>query len=97
MSLNRFAKKRDANEAAIISAYRAHGLSVETIDTPCDLIIGWGDVSYLREVKNGKRGRLTPSQVKFRETWKGNYKIINSVEDAVADAVSIKGKLSRLK
>lgn len=38
MSLARYAKKRDANEAAIVDALEAAGVHVWRLDTPCDLL-----------------------------------------------------------
>lgn len=91
MSLNRWAKKRDENEADIFETLRAHGLSVEPIDTPADAIVGYGGRTYLVEVKRPKKkgqaaGKLTPPQEAFLETWKGDHTILRTVEEATSFA-----------
>jgi hypothetical protein len=40
MGLNRYAKKRDANEAEIVAALREAGFWVALIDQPVDLLVG---------------------------------------------------------
>jgi len=80
--LNRFAKRRDANEPEIVKAFEDCGYSVERIDKPCDLIVGkWGK-SFLIEVKT-LTGKLNDKQKEFVEKWKGNYHIIRTIEDVI--------------
>lgn len=73
MTLNRYAKKRDANESPIIKALEACGCSVEPIDV-IDLLVERAGKLFLLEVKGArnKRGdarRLTPRQVAFRRRF----------------------------
>lgn len=69
MSLNRYAKKRDANERGIIEMLQCHGYDVEPLgDAPFDLLVTWDRRLWLLEVK-GKRGTLTPRQVAFRKRF----------------------------
>jgi hypothetical protein len=82
MSLNRYAKQRDLNEPEIVAALLKLGVSVEVVDTPCDLICGHRGQTYLLEVK-GAVGRLTPCQVAFIRRFKGELHIVHSPEEAV--------------
>lgn len=78
MSLNRYAKKRDANEQVIIEKLQSFGYDVEPLgDAPFDLLVTRDERLWLLEVK-GKRGKLTPRQVAFRERFP-----VRVVRDAV--------------
>ena len=57
MSLARFAKKRDANEAEIIAALRSAGARVWVLDRPFDLLVGLSGRFTVLEVKSTKRVR----------------------------------------
>lgn len=81
MSIKRFNAKRDANEPEIIDKFESLGASVESIDTPCDLIVGYGNISILVEVKTEK-GVLTENQKDFIRDWKGQYCIVRTTEEA---------------
>lgn len=59
MSLNRYAKKRDASEQPIISALEKVGAQVFQLDYPVDLLIRFRQQWHLLEVKtpHGKSGK----------------------------------------
>lgn len=85
MSLNRYAKKRDANEVPIVRALEAVGCSVEPIDI-IDLLVERAGKLFLLEVKGArnKRGdakRLTPRQVAFRRRF--TVHVVVTPEDAL--------------
>lgn len=82
--------RRDSNEADIVAAITAHGISVYPIDLPCDLLCGYGGVTYLVEIKSGKRGKQTPAQVKFQRDWGGHYQILRSVDEALQWAKNVR-------
>lgn len=82
MSLNRYAKRRDANEAGIVKALVDVGCSVLQVDA-VDLVVGFRGRSYLLEVKT-PRGELKPSQERIRAEWRGQYAVVRSVEQALA-------------
>jgi hypothetical protein len=80
------AKRRDANEGAIVKALEAIGATVLRCDHP-DLIVGYTRpsgyiVNLLLEVKTDG-GRLRPSQHAMLRTWKGQYAIVRSIDEAV--------------
>lgn len=82
MSLNRYARKRDANEAPIKRALEALGYSVEQLDV-VDLLVEHKatDRRWLLEVK-GRLGRLTPRQVEFRRRF--TCHVVRSLDEALA-------------
>tara|TARA_R110000737_G_scaffold340221_1_gene362869 strand:+ start:5578 stop:5853 length:276 start_codon:yes stop_codon:yes gene_type:complete len=81
MSMRR-ANKRDENEPEIFSALRQLGASVYPLHEPCDAVLGYRNKTYLIEVKT-PTGKSTKPQAKFIETWRGQYKILRSVDEAV--------------
>ena len=81
MSINRRAAKRDANEREIIDALESVGASVEQLDK-FDLVVGYRGINYLLEVKD-IGGRLTASQRKYSDEWRGQYAIVWTVEEAL--------------
>lgn len=87
-----YKNKRDANEAEIFDQLRAYGLSVEPMDKPADALVGFGGKSYLVEVKNPKgKNKLSAPQETFLETWKGDYTVIRTVEEASHFAQMVRG------
>jgi hypothetical protein len=93
VSLNRYATKRDINEAEIVAALRAVGATVVQLDKPVDLLVGFQGKTVLCEVKQPgtkvKSGDpkfvLTPNQKKFYAEWKGGeLYTVRSVEQALA-------------
>ena len=76
-----YKNKRDGNEADIFAELRAHGLTVESMDTPCDALVGYRGRSYLVEVKM-PAGKLTAAQERFLSQWDGCFEILRNVGDA---------------
>lgn len=64
MSLARYAKKRDANERAVIDALEAAGIAVWQLDRPVDLLAWDGARLFLLEVKM-PGAKLTRDQEAF--------------------------------
>ena len=85
MSLNRYAKRRDANEGLIVEALRQVGAVVVTLDTPVDLLVGHGGVWRLLEVKR-PTGAVRASQWGFIHDCQDKNLpayIVRTVEDAL--------------
>lgn len=83
MKRQSFAKRRDANEPEIVQALRAHGATVIFLDE-FDLLVGYKGNDYKIEVKTPK-GKLTESQKKMIETWKGSpLHVVRSVDEALS-------------
>ena len=85
MSLNRYARRRDGNEAAIVAALEAVGCQVERLDRPVDLLVGFRGQTYLMEVKDPKgRNRLQETQSAFLRDWSGGPAVVvRNEEDAL--------------
>ena len=67
----RYAARTDENQAAIVEALRKAGADVWVIGLPVDLLVGYKGHTFLVEVKNGPRKRLTALQADFFESWGG--------------------------
>ena len=68
----RYAARVDANQDQIVSALRAAGAYVWVIGRPVDLLVGFKGHTFLVEVKNGPKRRLTALQADFFENWSGS-------------------------
>ena len=68
----RYAARVDANQAQIVSALRAAGAYVWIIGLPVDLLVGYNNQTFLVEIKDGPRKRLTKLQQDFFENWSGS-------------------------
>jgi hypothetical protein len=66
------AKRVDANQDQIVSALRAAGAFVYVIGLPVDLLVGFKGHTFLIEVKDGPRKRLTALQEEFFNEWTGS-------------------------
>jgi len=67
----RYAARVDATQEQIVSALRAAGAYVWIIGLPVDLLVGYGGVTYLVEVKSGPKKALTKLQQDFFAKWVG--------------------------
>lgn len=68
----RYAARVDANQTQIVSALRAAGAYVWIIGLPVDLLVGYKGHTFLVEVKDGSKKRLTKLQADFFENWSGS-------------------------
>jgi len=83
-----YAKQRDANEQGIVDALVAAGAAVQKLGDPGvpDLLVSFGDVLHLLEVKNPKakgggkyntgEGALTAAQTRWWAKWTGKRPVI---------------------
>lgn len=86
-------KSVDANQVAVVAAFRGQGASVlhlHTVGDGCpDLLVGFGGVDQLVEVKDGRKPesarRLRPDQQRFHAQWRGRpVFVVTSAAEAVA-------------
>ena len=87
MGLNRFAKRRDANEKPLLAAAKQLGAKLWPLDTPCDHLMLWRTRWYPVEIKV-KTGRLTENQEEFHEEADaagGEILLWRTIEDVVRD------------
>jgi hypothetical protein len=68
----RRAARVDANQAQIVSALRAAGAYVWIIGLPVDLLVGYKRHTFLVEIKDGPKKRLTALQEDFFKNWSGS-------------------------
>ena len=68
----RYAARVDANQEQIVSALRGAGAYVWIIGLPVDLLVGYKGHTFLVEVKDGSKKRLTKLQADFFENWSGS-------------------------
>lgn len=83
MSLHRYNPKRDQNEADIVNFFRKSGFTVERLsgkNVP-DLLLGKHGFNFLVEVKMPNQD-LNAGQKLWHDSWRGQTKVIKSIEDA---------------
>ena len=85
----RRALRTDSNEREITAALRKLGASVVHINAMTagvpDLLVGLYGRNWLIEVKMPKTGRLSDSQNKWRDEWRGSRPfVIHDAADVVA-------------
>lgn len=87
----RWAARADDNQQAIINGLLAVGATVKTlhrVGMGCpDLLVGYRGANYLIEVKDGAKPpsarKLTPAQVDFFDTWRGQCAVATSLDEAL--------------
>lgn len=93
MSLNRYAKRRDAAEPEIVSTLKQCGFSVFRMDQPADLLVGFRRRMWLVEAKTGHKGygkSLNGNQQAFADVWRGpEIVILRDAQEAMDWAVMI--------
>lgn len=93
------ARRTDSNHTEIAEAFEKLGFSVDKTNDLWDLTIGYGGLTLLVEVKDGKKPpskrRLTARAKKFHDTWKGGIRVITCLED-VEEAARTMKKWQRL-
>lgn len=85
-------KRTDDNQTEIVKALRSTGATVaitSMVGTGFpDLVVGYRDVNFLFEVKDGSkppsRRKLTKAEQDFFFAWEGSVEIVTSVDDALA-------------
>lgn len=99
MSLNRYAKKRDAAEPEVVSTLIQCGFSVERVDRPVDLLVGFRRRMWAVEVKSSAKGygkSLNKNQQAFADNWRGpDVVILRSAQDALDWAVQVASERER--
>lgn len=84
-------KRVDTNQKAITAAMRSMGASVlilSMVGKGCpDILVGLHNKNYLIEIKNGALARsaqrLTEHEQNFFDNWRGDVRVLRSVEEAI--------------
>lgn len=87
----RQAAKTDANQTVIVNALRKAGASVQSlaaVGKGCpDLLVGYGGINYLMEVKDGNKvpsaQKLSIDQEHWHSVWRGTVHIVKSIDEAL--------------
>lgn len=82
--------KVDRNQPEIVKAFRGLGWSVLIISqlkNCCDIIVSKNGRTIAVEIKDGEKPvsaqKLTPGELKFKDEWQGEYKLINCFDDVI--------------
>ena len=82
----RYIAKVDRNQREIVQALRDAGASVQLlhqVGKGCpDALIGFRGENYLAEIKT-ENGELTADELKFFLDWRGQRRIVRTVDDAL--------------
>jgi len=89
--MSRRAAKVDENQAEIVKGLRRIGCTVQplhTVGEGCpDLLVGWQGFNFLFEVKDGNKmpseQKLTPAQIKWHESWRGQRAVVKDLDQAI--------------
>ena len=81
----------DDNQKEIVEALRKFGATVlitSQLKNCFDILVGYNDVNYIMEIKDGNKPKskrkLTEGEEVFMNTWRGGkYHIVNSIEEAL--------------
>lgn len=100
----RRAAKVDANQAQLVDLLRTAGMSVAVTSSSHDgfpdLVVGYGGISVLVEVKDGAKSpsarQFTPKQTDFHSAFKGAITVIEDEEQALGLVKAIRAAAVRL-
>lgn len=84
-------RRKDANQAEITAALIKIGCDVADThalgDGFGDIVVGVRGKNLIFEIKDGakspSRRKLTPAESKFSRTWRGQWAVISSVDEAI--------------
>lgn len=92
----RRALRKDLNQKDVVRALEDIGASVHALHQPLDLLVGFRGVTLLVEVKRpdkkGWKSEYTKAQIKFRQTWRGQFVTVYTAEEAVDVVVALATK-----
>lgn len=77
----------DQNQKEIVEGLRAAHRSVVSLHATAngcpDLLVGFQGYNFLLEVKRDKKAKLTPPQVDFHASWRGQRAVITTLDEAI--------------
>ena len=80
-------KRVDSNQVEIVKELRRLGMEVEhlhSVGKGCpDILVGWKGKNCLLEIKRDEKAKLTPDQVLWHHSWKGQVAVVTNVIDAI--------------
>ena len=85
------ANRIDANQTEIVKHFRAWGcsvLNISSLKNCCDIAVALHGRTIMVEIKDGSKPKsarkLTEGEQKFKESWKGAWRLCESIKDADA-------------
>jgi Holliday junction resolvase len=83
--------KKDGNQTRLVNQLRACGISVAIThrlgDGFPDIVAGWQGKNYLLEIKDPaqvpSKRKLSKDEEIFRDAWKGQYDIVETLDDVL--------------
>lgn len=85
----RYAARVDKNQEQIVATLRAAGAYVWIIGLPVDLLVGYKGKTFLVEVKDGPRKRLTALQDDFFNNWSGSTLVRIDCPEAALQMIGV--------
>jgi len=80
-------KRVDSNQVEIVKELRRLGMEVEhlhAVGKGCpDILVGYKGKNVLLEIKRDEKAKLTPDQVLWHHSWKGQVTVVSNVIDAI--------------
>jgi hypothetical protein len=80
-------KRVDSNQVEIVKELRRLGMEVEhlhAVGKGCpDILVGYKGKNVLLEIKRDEKAKLTPDQVLWHHSWKGQVAVVTNVIDAI--------------
>jgi Holliday junction resolvase len=80
-------KRVDSNQVEIVKELRRLGMEVEhlhSVGKGCpDILVGYKGKNVLLEIKRDEKAKLTPDQVLWHHSWKGQVTVVSNVIDAI--------------
>jgi hypothetical protein len=84
------AAKKDDNHKEIVSFFESCGWVVwdtSQLKDCVDIVVSRAFQTIVVEIKDGSKPpskrKLTPGELKFRQKWRGHYRLVQSVEDVM--------------
>lgn len=80
-------KRVDSTQVQIVKELRRLGMEVEhlhMVGKGCpDILVGYKGKNVLLEIKKDEKAKLTPDQVLWHRSWKGQVAVVSNVIDAI--------------
>lgn len=97
--------RQDTNHKDIGAAFERLGCSVANLSSlgkglP-DILVGFGGLSILVEIKDGSKPpshrKLTKDEETFRMNWKGGYRLVTCLDDVLETVKVLQGWLGKIR
>ena len=78
------ATRRESRRQSQTDRRRIAPLDLSRVHHGCpDLLVGFQSSNYLLEVKRDKKAKLTPDQVEFFASWRGQRVVVTNLDEAI--------------